>query len=352
MFLLIFGTTMAIISPITSLYFSSPSIAPATRNIVGFKDIIQDYDVLILDQWGVLHDGKKAYPGAIECLQQIKAANKKVILLSNSSKRKDKSYQGLAKTGFYSNLFDDIVTSGDIGWQLIHGRNCSFMSAGSHSKKKELLKVVLFGNDDDDEEYLSSCDCELASSPAEADFVLCRGSFTYRTANYRSPYTSPEMLLEHIHPYLSDCAEAGLPMLVTNPDFHRPGSHSPMPGLFASLYSSLKGKDGYQAIEYIGKPYASVYSSCFASAEALLGPLKEGSARRKFLAVGDSLEHDIEGARRAGIDSVWIMNGVHCRDLKTEEGSSQVADSRLASELLAKLSPHLRPSYSIPCFQW
>jgi ribonucleotide monophosphatase NagD (HAD superfamily) len=34
-----------------------------------------------------MHDGHNAYPGAVECMQQLVAKGKHVILLSNSSKR-------------------------------------------------------------------------------------------------------------------------------------------------------------------------------------------------------------------------------------------------------------------------
>ena len=31
------------------------------------------------DQWGVMHDGKLAYPGAVECIDRLAEAGKKIV---------------------------------------------------------------------------------------------------------------------------------------------------------------------------------------------------------------------------------------------------------------------------------
>jgi hypothetical protein len=38
----------------------------------GLKSLADRFDYFIVDQWGVLHDGKKAYEGTIEALQNLK----------------------------------------------------------------------------------------------------------------------------------------------------------------------------------------------------------------------------------------------------------------------------------------
>lgn len=40
-----------------------------------------------MDQFGVLHDGKVAYPGSIEAVKALASAGKKVLIISNSSRR-------------------------------------------------------------------------------------------------------------------------------------------------------------------------------------------------------------------------------------------------------------------------
>ena len=48
------------------------------------SETINDYDVYILDLWGVLYDGGGLYPGVLECLTKLKQASKIICLLSNA----------------------------------------------------------------------------------------------------------------------------------------------------------------------------------------------------------------------------------------------------------------------------
>jgi ribonucleotide monophosphatase NagD (HAD superfamily) len=44
------------------------------------------YDGFLLDQWGVLHDGVRPYPGAVRRAGDAAAGGKRVIILSNSGR--------------------------------------------------------------------------------------------------------------------------------------------------------------------------------------------------------------------------------------------------------------------------
>ena len=57
------------------------------RVIHSIKDIAEHYDLFLIDQWGVLHDGRFAYKEAINALQYLKNINKTLIIISNSSQR-------------------------------------------------------------------------------------------------------------------------------------------------------------------------------------------------------------------------------------------------------------------------
>ena len=45
-------------------------------NIEFLSEIIDQYDLLIIDQWGVMHDGQQGYHFAIECIQKLVLAKK------------------------------------------------------------------------------------------------------------------------------------------------------------------------------------------------------------------------------------------------------------------------------------
>ena len=62
----------------------------AVRSLVvpGLAAIASRYDAILLDQFGVLHDGKNAIDGAVACYDALAAAGKKLVVLSNTSRRR------------------------------------------------------------------------------------------------------------------------------------------------------------------------------------------------------------------------------------------------------------------------
>ena len=52
-----------------------------SKIIKSISDIISLYDVFILDQWGVMHDGYKGYDFAIDSVEKLIRANKKLIII-------------------------------------------------------------------------------------------------------------------------------------------------------------------------------------------------------------------------------------------------------------------------------
>src|SRR5262245_29656967 len=47
---------------------------PSVPLIRGLSEIVDAYDALLLDQWGVLHGGVEPYPGVLETLAGLRAA--------------------------------------------------------------------------------------------------------------------------------------------------------------------------------------------------------------------------------------------------------------------------------------
>ena len=90
-----------------------------SKIIDSISEIVSLYDVFILDQWGVMHDGHYGYDQAIESVEKIIKENKKLIIISNSSKRKASSIGRLKSLGFDKNHFIEVMTSGEMIWQEI-----------------------------------------------------------------------------------------------------------------------------------------------------------------------------------------------------------------------------------------
>ncbi|CAM9988788.1 unnamed protein product [Ectocarpus sp. 6 AP-2014] len=311
----------------------------------GLGAVASQYDAFLIDQWGVMHDGKTPYPGAVDCIDRLSKAGKKIVLLSNSSKRKGAALRNLERMGFSTGSILDVVTSGQIAWDGLQDRvDEPFKSLGA--------KCLVFGNGDDDLEYVSSCGCTLAEAQ-DADFILARGSFVVADSNGTRRYTPTVMTgegKEETHKAMRFMLERGAPMLVTNPDFLRPGTNDPMPGLIGKAYAEMGG-----TVHYIGKPHPAVYHACFhalATAKESAPP-PDAPTRAKIVAVGDSLPHDILGALRAQLASVFVAGGVHFDELGVEQGGAGVPSDEAYS---AAFSKHLEgegtPTHVMPAFRW
>ena len=87
-----------------------------TKIINSISEIVHEYDAIVFDQWGVLHDGKVSFEGAIECLNGLKKSNVKLAVLSNSGKRSQSNAERISMMGFSSTLFETIMTSGEALW--------------------------------------------------------------------------------------------------------------------------------------------------------------------------------------------------------------------------------------------
>ena len=138
-----------------------------TKIIDNINNILNLYDVFILDQWGVMHDGSKGYDHAIKAIDKLVEENKKLIIISNSSRRKINSINRLKELGFNKDHFIEVMTSGEMIWQEI---STSINNYGSH-----LINCfhIYDSSNEDGLEFRNGLEkFEFVSSIKEADFIL------------------------------------------------------------------------------------------------------------------------------------------------------------------------------------
>lgn len=314
--------------------------SPGPAQIKGIREIVNDYDAFLIDQWGVLHDGKKMYDDVLNTLQMLKSAGKSTIMVSNSSKRKKSSVKGLLNVGIDPALYFDnnVITSGEVTFDLLSQDRTTMhqLFPSLVASNGDPLRIFVFGNGEDDDEYVASTGNVVVKSPEQADLVLARGTFSIGP----NVFSTAEETMRNVDAALALCKAMRLPMLVSNPDFHRPGSGAAMPGQIAALY-----RQGNEVvIHYIGKPYCDVFLES-------LKLLPAGIDKNRICMIGDSMEHDIKGAANFGIGSLFIQNGVHATAIGTIEGSPMQCDQEVLASFLIPHSAYL-PSHVIPAFQW
>jgi HAD superfamily hydrolase (TIGR01459 family) len=250
----------------------------APKLINGLSEVFAAYDGVILDLWGVVHDGIAPFPDTLRVLQLLKKAERKVWLLSNAPRRSYTVVEKLTAMGITPELYDGIMTSGEMSRQALHdtllakwGKRCFHIGRANDLSVYEGLDV------------------EMVEDPAQADFVLNCG-----VEDFSDP-------AEKYKPILQTCILYKLPMLCANPDrvVHIEDKLVICAGTLADMYAEMDG-----AVTYFGKPHRSVYSQILAAMES-----------RRVLAVGDSMRTDIEGAAGAGLDSVLVLSGIHREEI-------------------------------------
>src|SRR5215813_2576328 len=85
----------------------------------GLSEVIDRYDGFILDLWGVLHDGVRPYPGAIDALRRLRRRRKRAIILSNGPRRAAALVRRIAEIGIMPDLYDGLHSSGEETWRLL-----------------------------------------------------------------------------------------------------------------------------------------------------------------------------------------------------------------------------------------
>ncbi|PNH00061.1 hypothetical protein TSOC_014131, partial [Tetrabaena socialis] len=244
---------------------------------------------LLLDQFGVLHDGRRPYPGAVAAVSAAAAAGLRLLIISNSSRRSGGTLDKLAGMGFDPGCFEGVVTSGELthrylstrpdSWWAGLGRRClhiNWSKRGPASLEGLELEVEPGG--------MARGAGPVVTDPSTCDFILAHG-----TEGLSLPGGGvAEVPLEELRRMLTALAEAGRggrlpPMVVANPDVVTVdgGGLVAMPGSLAASYGRAGGP-----VQLMGKPSPLIYAACEEVLRLAAGEL---------LAVGDSLEHDVAG---------------------------------------------------------
>jgi HAD superfamily hydrolase (TIGR01459 family) len=230
--------------------------------IKGLRDVAQSFDAMLIDQFGVIHDGQTLYAGAAEVMRELYRLHIPVVVMTNSGKRAQPNAERIVKMGIPRAHFVNCVSSGEVGYQSL-----------------SVKRALLIGKQDEDYGFDP---IQFVENPEDAEVMLILGS--------NAPATSME-------DYRGIFESITLPAVCCNPDKLMLTSKGlqPAPGAIASLYEERGG-----AVTWIGKPYRGIYD--FA--------LSQLGKPARVLCIGDSAEHDVAGGRAAGLSTLLVQQGV------------------------------------------
>jgi HAD superfamily hydrolase (TIGR01459 family) len=244
-----------------------------------FVAIASSFKAVFFDQYGVLHDGQNPYPGTRDALAALKSGGVKIVVLSNSGRTGAANAERLTRLGFEPDLYDFLVTSGDVANSLLRsGRFPTLLAAGARC-------FVISTRGDD--EFASALGLVPTAHSDEADLVIIAGS------------QADKVSLDDYRASLAPAARRGTPCMCVNPDklMLTASGNAPGAGRIAEIYEELGGD-----VTWVGKPFPEIYR---AAAE-----LSQVQDPRDVLCVGDSVEHDIAGANQFGAFAALVRTGV------------------------------------------
>jgi HAD superfamily hydrolase (TIGR01459 family) len=255
------------------------------QQIVSLTEIVDQFETVVFDQWGVLHNGTSAYPGAIAAVEALSKGPAKVAVLSNSGKRSEPNSARITSMGFRAGSFATVMTSGEALWRdflenQYPGATCLFAICGHRDDAMiwaQGLPNLIF-----------TTDISAASG------VLLMG------------LSDEDENREALDVVLAQAAVRGLPLFCSNPDKASPRQDGQLvrsPGALAEQYEQAGGN-----VFYYGKPYGAIFNGL----QRQLG-LSDPS---RILMIGDSLEHDVAGAQGAGWKTLFIQGGLHAASFK------------------------------------
>lgn len=249
-----------------------------TLEVLPLSQLVKSYDALIFDIWGVLYDGVNLYPGTTKFLNSMINSDKKVIFLSNTPR------PGTIMTNKFINWGINmdkavIYTSGDaVREQLVNWNDDVF---------KKMGKKCYHLGADRNQDILRDISIDLTDDISKADFILL------------SAFLEEDEDLTTHDKVLKKAVEMNIPAICANPDVtaYQGNKIRYCPGTFANKYKEFGG-----IVHYYGKPDSRLF-------DAAINKHLSGIDRSKILMIGDTMDTDILGSNRAGIDSALVLSG-------------------------------------------
>ncbi|MBB3659725.1 HAD superfamily hydrolase (TIGR01459 family) [Rhizobium sp. BK650] len=283
-------------------------MAVPTVEMIPVSDLAASYRGVVLDVFGVIHDGVSAFPGVRAALGQLQKRGIKTCLLSNSPRRADEVAKRLDAMGIGRDLYQGLITSGELTYQALN----DFFEFPAGSSYFHIGPMELAG-------LTSGLPMNASRSLDTADFVLATG------------WPEDETLTGKLLPA---CLARRLPMICANPDLEVFIGDKKVicAGALARDYEMLGGR----VISY-GKPFQAAYLK--ALGVLCLSP-------EQTLAIGDSIATDIVGGQRAGLDTALVLTGVHKNCLTPAGG----VDHFMLLELFRQHD--VEPDFVLPSLGW
>ncbi len=283
--------------------------------IVSIDFLIENYDAIAFDSYGVLVDGVDPLPGAIEFTDRLNRLDKPWVLATNDASRLTASRLDVMQGQGFGIEEDQVISAGSLLRRFFEERGIvgARCIATGHGDAVEFVR-------------LAGCTpVKLTPDDGASASLAIAGITGYDWVNATSDMLT--LIIRRM--------DAGDPLhlVVPNPDVLYPDGLDRFaigPGGLAEMIETAVSRcfGENEAVKFakLGKPYAPMF-------DAIKERLK-GCEKVAF--VGDQLHTDIAGANRAGMDSVLIGTGI--TRWESADDLRDVPDDLMPSHLLRSMA--------------
>lgn len=277
----------------------------SSTGLTPLGDLVNGYDGLLCDIWGVLHNGVAAFDDAVDALCRVRASGRLVILITNAPRLSKDIYPQLARLGVPRDAFDRVITSGDVTAARISQQPDAPLFHFGPARDRSVLEGLT-------NPIVDMADARICLLTGPLDDAI-------ETADVYSGI-------------LADMRKNAVEMICANPDLVvRSGNRMVIcAGSIARLYAQMGG-----AVVFAGKPEAAIYDEALRQAADITG---RSIAKSRLLAIGDGLPTDIKGAADNGFGACFITGGIHASafaDLPADTKATKAAGA------IKDMYPHL-----------
>ena len=234
--------------------------------------LVDGYDLVIFDLDGVVYLIDRPIPGAVEAISQLRTEGRAVAYATNNASRRAGEVSDLLNRLGVPAVPDEVFTTARAAATVLaqrYERGTPILVVGAEALRAEVAEAGL----------------TVVASADDVPAAVVQGY---------GPQVGWAELAE-----ACVAIRAGAQWVATNTDRTLPTPRGPLPGN-GSLVAALATALGREPDLVVGKPWPDL----FTAAATRVG----GDAR--CLVVGDRLDTDIEGAVRAGMDSLLVLTGV------------------------------------------
>jgi glycerol-1-phosphatase len=233
--------------------------------------VIDGYDLVVFDLDGVVYLGDQVIPGAPEALATVRERGAPIAYATNNASRRAADVAALLTSLGVPAEPAEVTTSAQASAAVLAERlepGAPVLVVGAPALAAEIAEVGL----------------RPVESAGDRPVAVVQGY---------GPKVGWELLAE-----ASVAIRAGASWVATNTDRTLPSPRGPLPGN-GSLVAVLTTALGRQPDLVVGKPAPTLFQQIARARDA-----------HRPLVVGDRIDTDIEGANRAGMDSLLVLTGV------------------------------------------